>query len=284
MKMAKLITGMVFVGILTLGVADNITLAQDLREQLTNESVLTAIKKRGALNVGHGSFVPWAFRSTKGEYVGFEIDIGKKLAEDMGVKYNSVPTAWDGIIPALLAGKFDIIISGMSPSPKRALTVSFTDSYSLPLQQGFVTNTKLSSGMAKMEDYNKPSVQIVSRRGGMGEVTAKKNLPKATHRLFDDDAMAFQEVLNGNAHGIFGQEPKPQFWMLEFSDQVTKPFGKREFSEEPGASAAVRQGDTVMLTYVNNWINWRTGFIREHFEYWFTTDGWFGLDPKRAKK
>ena len=134
MKMAKLITGMVFVGILTLGVAGNITLAQDLRHQLTNESVLTAIKERGALNVGHGSFVPWAFRSTKGEYVGFEIDIGKKLAEDMGVKYNSVPTAWDGIIPALLAGKFDIIISGMSPSPKRALTVSFTDSYSLPLQ------------------------------------------------------------------------------------------------------------------------------------------------------
>ena len=52
---------------------------------------------------------------------------GRQLAEDMGVDVEFVPTAWDGIIPALVAGKFDVIISGMSITAERNLTVNFSD-------------------------------------------------------------------------------------------------------------------------------------------------------------
>ena len=137
--------------------------------------------------------------------------------------------------------------------------------------------------MKNLEDFNKPSVSIASRRGSTAEDAAKRHLPKAKHRLFDDDAMAVQEVLNGNAHGIFSSEPKPTFWALEYSDTVLKPFGNRPFSENPGAAVAVRQGDSVMLTYVNNWINWRKsgGFIQDRFDYWFGSIEWYKLDPKK---
>ena len=108
--------------------------------------------------------MPWAFRSVKGDYVGFEIDIGKKLAEDMGVEYRNIPTPGDGIIPGLLAGKFDIILGGMTPTPKRALSVSFSNSYSPALSVGFSVNRKLAAGLSKIEDFNKPNVKIVSRR------------------------------------------------------------------------------------------------------------------------
>ena len=47
----------------------------------------------------------------------------------MGVEAEFVPTAWDGIIPALIAGKFDVIISGITVTPERNLTVNFTDPY-----------------------------------------------------------------------------------------------------------------------------------------------------------
>jgi polar amino acid transport system substrate-binding protein len=283
MKLAKSLLGLAVVAFVAVGFTAQVSAQTKVQSQVAKDSVLTEVKKRGTLNVGHGSFVPWSFRSTEGAYVGFEIDIGRKLAEDMGVKYNNVPTAWDGIIPALLSGKFDVILGGMSPTPKRALTVSFTDSYSPALHQGFLANTKLSSGMKNLEDFNKPSVSIASRRGSTAEDAAKRHLPKAKHRLFDDDAMAVQEVLNGNAHGIFSSEPKPTFWALEYSDTVLKPFGNRPFSENPGAAVAVRQGDSVMLTYVNNWINWRKsgGFIQDRFDYWFGSIEWYKLDPKK---
>ena len=85
-------------------------LAGETQQQLTSESVIETIKKRGKLMVGMSTFVPWAMRNKQGELIGFEIDVAKKVAEDMGVDIEFVPTQWSGIIPALIAGKFDVII------------------------------------------------------------------------------------------------------------------------------------------------------------------------------
>ena len=103
--------------------------AGETQKKLTSESVIESILKRGKLKVGMSTFVPWAMRNKKGELIGFEIDVAKKVAEDMGVKIEFVPTAWSGIIPALIAGKFDAIIGGMSVTPQRNLTINFTAPY-----------------------------------------------------------------------------------------------------------------------------------------------------------
>ena len=100
--------------------------AGEAQKQLTSESVIETIKKRGKLKVGMATFVPWAMRNKKGDLIGFEIDVAKKLAKDMGVEIQFIPTAWSGIIPALIAGKFDAIIGGMSVTPQRNLTINFT--------------------------------------------------------------------------------------------------------------------------------------------------------------
>ena len=83
------------------------------------------VMKRGELRVGLSTFVPWAFRDKTGNLVGFEVDVATKLAKDLGVKLKIVNTAWDGIIPALQAKKFDVIISGMSVKVKRNLSINF---------------------------------------------------------------------------------------------------------------------------------------------------------------
>ena len=63
---------------------------------LAQDSSIDAIKKRGKLQVGFATFVPWAMRDKQGKWVGFEIDVSTKLAKDMGVELELVPTAWDG--------------------------------------------------------------------------------------------------------------------------------------------------------------------------------------------
>ena len=92
--------------------------AGEAQKQLTSESVIQTIMKRGKIKVGMSTFVPWAMRNKEGELIGFEIDVAKQLAEDLGVEIEFVPTAWSGIIPALIAGKFDAIIGGMSVTTK----------------------------------------------------------------------------------------------------------------------------------------------------------------------
>lgn len=99
------------------------------RAQTAQELTIDTIVKRGTMMVGMSTFVPWAMRDKDGNLIGFEVDVATKLAKDLGVKLDLVPTAWDGIIPALLAGKFDVIIGGMTITTQRNLTVNFSAPY-----------------------------------------------------------------------------------------------------------------------------------------------------------
>src|SRR3982751_2560647 len=69
------------------------------------DNTIDTIKKRGKLQVGFGSFVPWAMRDKQGGWVGFEIDVSTRLAKDMGVELELIPIAFDAIIPSLIANK-----------------------------------------------------------------------------------------------------------------------------------------------------------------------------------
>ena len=102
------------------------------------------------MKVGMSTFVPWAMRDKDGNLIGFEIDVATKVAEDMGVKVEFVPTAWSGIIPALIAKKFDLIIGGMSITPQRNLTVNFTVPYAHSGQQ-------MAASTAAGRRFHKPS-------------------------------------------------------------------------------------------------------------------------------
>ena len=126
------------------------------------------------MRVGIATFVPWAFRDKKGELVGFEVDIAKKLAEEMGMELEFVPTNFSGIIPALLAGKFDIIITGISIQTKRAMTINYTIPYAQS-GQTLVGNKKLAAGSV-------PSRNLTTRMSSFPR--AEVRLAPRPHALF----------------------------------------------------------------------------------------------------
>jgi octopine/nopaline transport system substrate-binding protein len=76
-----------------------------------------------------GEFRPWNFTKADGTLDGYEIDLIKYLCAHMKVECTTVVQSFDGMIPALNAGKFDAIISGMSATPKREEVIAFSDSY-----------------------------------------------------------------------------------------------------------------------------------------------------------
>lgn len=246
--------------------------AQDARADLSKTSVIEQIKEAGVIKIGLSVFVPWSMRDKKGDLIGFELDVGRKLAADMGVDVEFIPTAWDGIIPALVSGKFDVIISGMSTTAERNLTVNFSDPYAYS-GLTIMANIGMTKGM-RLEDYNKKEITFAARRGATPATVIQQLFPEATLLLFDEDGAATQEVLNGNAHATMMSEPSPSDAARDYPETISVPFDQNFLAT--GEGFAYRKGDPDATNFFNNWIavNWKNGWLKERNDYWFKGNAW----------
>jgi polar amino acid transport system substrate-binding protein len=251
-------------------------LSRELQQKLTEESTVEQVLKRGTLRVGMSTFVPWAMQDKAGNLVGFEIDVATRVARDMDVKVEFVPTKWAGIIPALLTGKFDVIIGGMGILPQRNLKVNFTIPYDVT-GMSIVANKDLAGNFSKLEDFNRSDVVIAVRLGGTPVAAAEKFMPKAQLRKFDDESQAIQELLNGKAHAVIASAPMPAFQALKYPDKLFLPV-KGTFTKEP-IGFALKKGDVDTLNFFDNWITvvQAEGWLTERKHYWFETREWEDL-------
>lgn len=76
-----------------------------------------------------GAYAPWNFTDASGKLVGFEVDLAHALCKRMGAECEIVGQAWEGIIPALQAKKYDAIMAGMSITAKRKEVINFSKAY-----------------------------------------------------------------------------------------------------------------------------------------------------------
>ncbi|TIH19797.1 amino acid ABC transporter substrate-binding protein [Marinifilum sp. JC120] len=268
----------------------SVGMANDTRQELSKDSTLEKVLKRKALRVGFSTFKPWAMKGKNGEFIGFEIDVAKRLASAMGVKIRFIPTKWDGIIPALLTGKFDIIIGGMGITPERNLKVNFSDPYEFS-GMSIVANKNVATGkltradynnaktggaarLAALEDFNNPKIRVSVRLGTTAEKAAKNFLPKATIVKFNDEAASIQELLNGNAACLVASHPLPETLVEKYPGKLYLPL-KSDFTQEP-IGFAVRKGDPDFLNFLNNWIRVcnSEGWLEARYNYWFKTNQW----------
>lgn len=245
--------------------------------QAADKSALDQALERGVLRVGFDTFVPWAMKDKNGEYIGFEIDVARRLAADMGVQVEFVPTKWSGIIPALLTGKFDIIIGGMGIQPARNLKVNFSNPYEFS-GMSMVASASAAPGLSSLADFDKPEIVLAVKTGATSVAAAKKHMPKATVRMFDDEAQALQEVLNGRAHAMVASAPFPEQQAIRNKDRLYLPLAGETFTKEP-IGFAVRRGDADFLNFLNNWIlvAESEGWLAERYDYWFKTMDWEAL-------
>ncbi len=236
-------------------------------------STQAQIEQSGTLRVGMSTFAPWAMRDKQGALIGFEIDVARRLATDNGWQVEFVPTAWDGIIPSLLAKKYDVIIGGLTITPEREKSVRFTQAYSHSGVRPAAAST-MAKEKKTVADFNQRGVILAVRRGASPVQVAKAYFPKATLRQFDDESQVFQEVLNGRAHGALSSSPKPEQEALRHPDALFMPFAKP--LAEGSEGFALRKGDDALAEQFNEWIAARQadGWLKARHDYWFKSLAW----------
>ena len=225
-------------------------LADDI--ELAKKSTLEEITKRGELRVGfEAGYMPFEMSNKKGEFVGFDIDMAKEMAKAMGVKFVPVNTNWDGIIPALINKKFDIVMSGMTITQERNLQINFADPY-IVIGQTLLINSKHKDTIKSYKDLNDAKFTITSKLGTTGEQAVKRLIPKAVYKSFETETEGAMEVLNAKADAFVYDLP----FCVTFMAQQGKDkliFLDEPFTFEPLAWA-IRKGDPDFLNWLNNFL------------------------------
>ena len=105
---------------------------------MEHKSLLDEIKQRGVFKIGSTlKYPPQMYKDSNGEPAGYDVELMKMRANDMKVKLEVGDMDFPGLIPALLAGKVDMLSVGLVNTPERALSIEFTDGY-VPYRQVMV--------------------------------------------------------------------------------------------------------------------------------------------------
>ena len=147
-----------------------------------------------------GAYEPWNFVQPDGKLAGFEVDLAHELCSRMKVECTVIQQDWDGMIPALNAGKFDGIMAGMNITPQRLQVIDFSDAYAAG-PAGFLV----------------PKSSSLSKLPGTGEVlNLSKDDPKNQQTI---DAM--RAMLKGKTIGVQVATIHANFLDKYFKDVAT---------------------------------------------------------------
>ncbi len=235
------------------------------------ESTLQTILKRGAIIIGTDiPYEPFEFLDDDGNYTGFDVDLAKLMADQLGVKLTYKKAgSFDTIRAELNNGDFDLVLSGMTRTLQRAREVNFTDGYYNAGQIAMVSKKRdLGKKATSYADFNVPEAVLSVQSGTTGEKAAKQFFPKAEIHSFPSSPLAIQEVIDGRVDALLNDDANviPTFQKIGSANVVlccpviAEPCSPSEIrstislltSEVYGM--AVRFGDEDLLHWLNLFI------------------------------
>jgi len=230
--------------------------------------------KRGTLRVGMDpTYMPFEMTNKRGEIIGFEVDLLKAMAKSMGVKLELVSTSLDGIIPALMTDKFDMIGSGLTLTQERNLRINFSDPF-IVVGQTLLIRKELADKVKTYKDLNSEDYRITSKVGTTGEFVARKLIAKAQYHGYDNEPEAVLDVVNGKADAFIYDSP----YNVVAVDKVGN--GKLVYLDEPFTyeplAFGLKKGDYDSLNFINNFLRQarEDGSYDRIHKKWFVNKNW----------
>jgi polar amino acid transport system substrate-binding protein len=236
---------------------------------------LNEIVKRGELRVAvQSGAAPYAFVDKNGNHTGSMVEFTREMAKRMGVKLKILDFDWDGLIPALLSGKADILAADMTPTLKRALKMTFADPWYYVQPCIF---TKTGASYQVLEDVNKPSVTVGVLLGSTGETIAKKFLPNAKLKTYKGGGrMIVQALLAGHVDAGVNDDLAVLTVLPDFPPNSLRLLDKRLGKGKDPLAFAVRQESVNLWQWINLYFKTirADGTYQENVHYWMETTDW----------
>lgn len=186
------------------------------------------------------------------EYAGgYDVEIAKKIAEDLGKKLVIVKTEWDGLIPALESGKIDAVIAGMSPTAERKETIDFSDNYYkselvMVVKKGGkydgATSLKDFSGAKVTAQLNTFHYSVIDQISGVQKQTAMDNFSAMRVAL---ESGVIDAYVSERPEGVSAESNSKNFKMVELKDGF-------KASEEDVAIAVGVKKDSDLTAKINS--------------------------------
>lgn len=236
---------------------------------------LTDIVKRGELRVAvQAGAAPYAFVDKNGKHTGCMVEFAREMANRMGVKLKVLDFDWDGLIPALLSGKADVLAADMTPTLKRALKITFADPW-------YYVQPCIFTGVDKpyqtAADVNKPDVTVGVLLGSTGETIAKKYLPNAKFKTYKGGGrMIIQALLAGHVDAGVNDDLAVLTVLPDFPPNKVRLLDKRLGVGKDPLSFAVRQDSVNLWQWINLYFSTirSDGFYDGQIKYWMESTDW----------
>ena len=205
---------------------------------------------------------------------GFDIDLAREMARELGVNFVPINTRWTSIIPSLVLGRCDIIISGMSVTEQRRRQVDFSDPY-MKVGQTVLLNRKLAGEVASYRDLDNRTYTVASKPGTTGEEAVERFLPEAGYQPFETELEAAMAVVEGSVDAFVYDHPyNATFVAMHGSENVV--FLDEPFTDE-ALAFAIRKQDPEFLAWLNEFLSELNddGRYERIRSKWFDSSDWF---------
>ena len=228
---------------------------------------LDEIKKKGSLTIGMlVDFPPYGAVDAQNQPDGYDADVAKLLAKDLGVKVDIVPVTGPNRIPFLLTDKVDVLVASLAVTPERAKQVQFSRPYSAAT---IVLYAPKKASVKSPADLK--GMRVAVARASTQDTALTAIAPAGTEiRRFDDDASAMQALLSNQVDAIGCSTTVA----AQIAKRAGDGFESKLVLKQQFMAVAMRQGQPELLKTVNDFVarNTANGELNKLYRKWLQTD------------
>lgn len=236
-------------------------------------SSMERIIKKGEVAVGtSGTQPPMSATNKKGELIGMDVDLSRAMADAMGVKLKFVPVPFAELLPALEAGKVDMVLSGMTITAERNKKVAFVGPY-VVTGKGILAVAERFAALKEAKGLDTPEVTVGALKDSTSQKFAQTSMSKAKLTLFGSYDEAIDLLIKNKIDVIVADF---QFCALTAYRQQKKGLiaGQSALTFEPLGIAMTE--DTLLINWVQNFMNLfqGSGELKKLSEKWLNPGSW----------
>lgn len=226
------------------------------------------LKAKGTATIGvQMDQFPWGFIDPKGQNDGFDIEIAKMIAKELGVEAKFERITGQNRIPLLVNGNVDFLVPSMTITEERAKVIQYVIPYS---SNDITVWGKKDAAIKANEDLGK-FVISVNRGSAFDPLLVKVAPPNTEIKRFDDDATTVQALLSGQVDAILGSIT---YGLVIKQAGYDAQFERKYKVSDNFQGMAVRKGDEEMLAFLTDFVTKHTadGSLDELYKKWIGVD------------